>query len=160
MKKPKTNPDLRVIARNKRASHDYHILDRFEAGLVLQGTEVKSIRMGRVNLKDAYARIKDGEIWLTGMHVTPYEHGNIWNHTSLRERKLLLHRREIRRLRIKVEQRGLTLVPLDIYFRRHLVKVTLALVQGKREYDKRATIQQQEQKREIARMLKEKQRRY
>ncbi len=159
MKKQKAvNPDIRIVARNKKARHDYHILDRFEAGLVLQGTEVKSVRLGQVNLKDAYARIQDGEIWLVGMHISPYQQGNIWNHEYLRDRKLLLHRREIRRLRVKVEQRGLTLVPLDIYFRKHLVKVTLALVQGKREFDKRSTIQQKDQQREIARMLKAKQR--
>ena len=114
--------------------------------------------MGRVNLKEAYARIKNDELWLVGMHITPYEHGNIWNHESRRDRKLLMHTRQIRRLRVKVEQRGLTLVPLEVYFKQHLVKVTLALAQGKRQYDKRDTIQKNDQKREIARMLKEKQR--
>ncbi len=159
MKNKGIDPNHRVIARNKKATHDFQILDRFEAGLVLRGTEVKSIRLGRVNLKEAYARIKNDEIWLVGMHITPYEHGNIWNHESRRDRKLLMHTRQIRRLRVKVEQRGLTLVPLEVYFKQHLVKITLALAQGKRQYDKRDTIQKNDQKREIARMLKEKQRR-
>jgi SsrA-binding protein len=158
MKNKGIDPNHRVIARNKKATHDFQILDRFEAGVVLRGTEVKSIRMGRVNLKEAYARIKNDELWLVGMHITPYEHGNIWNHESRRDRKLLMHTRQIRRLRVKVEQRGLTLVPLEVYFKQHLVKVTLALAQGKRQYDKRDTIQKNDQKREIARMLKEKQR--
>ena len=158
MKNKGIDPNHRVIARNKKATHDFQILDRFEAGLVLRGTEVKSIRMGRVNLKEAYARIKNDEVWLVGMHITPYEHGNIWNHESRRDRKLLMHARQIRRLRVKVEQRGLTLVPLEVYFKQHLVKITVALAQGKRQYDKRDTIQKNDQKREVARMLKEKQR--
>jgi SsrA-binding protein len=158
MKNKGIDPNHRVIARNKKATHDFQILDRFEAGLVLRGTEVKSIRLGRVNLKEAYARIKNDEVWLVGMHITPYEHGNIWNHESRRDRKLLMHARQIRRLRVKVEQRGLTLVPLEVYFKQHLVKITVALAQGKRQYDKRDTIQKNDQKREVARMLKEKQR--
>ena len=161
MKKSKKTPppsDIRPVARNKKAFHNFHILEKIEAGLVLHGTEVKSVRLGRVNISDAYARVEGGEIWLVGMHISPYEHGNIWNHAERRPRKLLLHAREIRRLGAKVEQRGLTLVPLEIYFRKHLVKVLLGLAQGKRFYDKRADIKKREQKREVAAMMKHKQR--
>jgi len=146
----------RVVARNKKAFHDYHILERLEAGVVLTGTEVKSVRLGRVNLKDCYARFERNELWLIGMHISPYEKGSFWNHADRRPRKLLLHKRELSRLRTKVEQKGQTLVPLDLYFRNHLVKVTLALVQGKREFDKRHAIQKKEEDRKIAQIMKEK----
>ncbi len=111
----------RLIAKNKRAFHEFEILDRYEAGLVLQGTEVKSLREGKVNLKESFARVKNGEVWLEGCHISPYTHGNIHNHDPIRPRKLLLHRREIRQLIGKVEQKGLTLVPLSLYHLRHIL---------------------------------------
>jgi SsrA-binding protein len=144
----------RVIARNPRARHDYHILETWEAGLVLTGTEVKSLRAGRASLVGAFARVKGGEVWLEALHIPPYEAGNIHNHDPLRTRKLLLHGREIRRLIGSVEQKGLTLVPLDLYFRRNHAKVTLALARGKQEHDRRDDIRRREAEREMARAVR------
>src|SRR5690606_14396135 len=127
----------KIAVRNRRARHEYHVLETLEAGLVLQGTEVKSLRDGRAKLQDAFARFDGGELWLQGMHISPYEQGNRFNHDPVRPRKLLLRRQEMRRLVGKVEQKGLTLVPLDVYFRRGIAKVTLALVRGKQLHDKR-----------------------
>ncbi|MDQ7820467.1 MAG: SsrA-binding protein SmpB [Armatimonadota bacterium] len=144
----------RVVATNRRARFDYHIEDTLEAGLVLTGTEVKSLRAGRASIQEAYARIENGEVWLYHMHIPPYEAGSIFNHDPLRRRKLLLHRHEIRRLAGKVSQKGYTLIPLRVYFSRGMAKVELALARGKRQYDRRAAIEEREAARRIARALR------
>lgn len=148
-----------LVARNPKARHDYHILDTWEAGIVLTGTEVKSLRTGKASIKEAFARIRNGEVFLEGMNVTPYEQGNRYNHDPLRSRKLLLHQREIRRLVGAVEQKGLSLVPLDLYFRRGHAKVTLALARGKKQYDKREDLRRKDAEREVARALRHRGRR-
>ena len=125
------------VARNPKATHDYHILETWEAGIVLTGTEVKSLRNGKASIKEAYARVRKGEVFLEGMNITPYEQGNRYNHDPIRSRKVLLHRREIEKLIGAVEQKGLTLVPLELYFRNGRAKVTLALGRGKKLHDKR-----------------------
>ena len=132
------------VIRNRKALHDYHILDRWEAGLVLTGSEVKSLRAGKANLRDAYARIRDAEIYLVGAHISPYDPASRENHEPRRDRKLLLHRAEIRRLIGKVMEKGLTLVPLSLYFKGGKVKVELALAGGKRQYDKRKAIKEKD----------------
>lgn len=129
--------DLRTLARNRRARHDYEILETFEAGLVLSGTEVKSVREGRVQLKDGYVEVRDGEAWLVGVHVSPYSHGNRWNHDPERPRKLLLRRREIDRLFGRTLVKGLTVVPLSIFLKGNWIKVEIALVRGRKLHDKR-----------------------
>ena len=139
------------IARNPRATHDYHILDTWEAGLVLTGTEVKSLRSGKASIKEAFARVGRGEVWLEGMNITPYEQGNRWNHDPVRSRKLLLHRKEIERLIGAVEQKGLTLVPLELYFSRGKAKVKLALGRGKKVHDRREDVKRRDAEREMAR---------
>lgn len=131
--------EIKVISNNRRARHDYFIEDTIEAGIVLQGTEVKSLRMGKVNLGDSFARVENGEVFLYGMHISPYEQGNRFNHDPLRPRKLLLHKREIRRLLGKTREDGYTLVPTRIYFVRGKAKVELAVAKGKKLYDKRDT---------------------
>lgn len=146
---------MKIIAENRKARHDYIIEESFETGIVLTGTEVKSMRGGRINLKDSYAQIENGEIFLHGMHVSPYEHGNIFNVDPLRPRKLLMHKREIMRLFGKVKTDGLTLVPLKVYFERDKVKVELALVRGKKLYDKREAAAEKSAKREMDRAIKE-----
>jgi len=146
---------VKTVATNRKAFHDYHIEDRYEAGIVLTGTEIKSIRAGRVNLRDSYARIVDGEVWLVGAHVAPYEQGTRYNHPPKRDRKLLLRKREIARLQSKVEERGYTLVPLRMYLKGSWAKVELALARGKRQYDKRATIAKREADREVQRALRD-----
>lgn len=138
-----------LIVKNKKAFYEYELLERLEAGLVLQGTEVKSIREGRANLKESYARARNGEIFLENCHISPYSHGNIANHLAIRPRKLLLHRREINRLIVRVEQRGLTLVPLALYLKDGRVKLELALARGKKLYDKRETARRRTVEREI-----------
>ncbi len=148
--------NIRVIATNKKAFHDYFILEKLEAGIVLVGTEVKSLREGRANLKDSYAQLKDGEVVLFNCHISPYRHGNINNHDPTRERKLLLHHREIKRLIGKTEQRGFTLVPLRIYFKGQIVKVELGLVKGKKLYDKRKELKEKAIERDVQAALKEK----
>jgi SsrA-binding protein len=145
----------RVVAQNRKARHEYHVLDTWETGIVLQGTEVKALREGKANLADAFARVDGGEMWLYNMHISPYEQGNRFNHDPLRPRKLLLHRNEIRKLIGQVEQKGLTLVPLDVHFSRGKAKVKLALVRGKQLHDKRDTIRERDQQREIQRGLKD-----
>lgn len=145
----------KVIARNKKATHDYHIEETLEAGIVLTGTEIKSIRQGRVNLKDSYARIRDGEVYVVNMHISPYEQGNRFNHEPTRERKLLLHKQEINKLIGLTQQKGFTLVPLDVHLRNGYAKVELALAKGKKLYDKRAAIAKRDAEREIQRQLKE-----
>ena len=152
---PPTGRDaVHMIARNKRARFDYEILEQWEAGIVLTGTEVKSLRAGRATINDAFGVVKDGEIWLLNMHVPPYEQGNQFNHDPARTRKLLLHRREVRRLIGAVERQGLTLVALELYFKGSHAKVRLGLGKGKKVHDKRETIRRREGEREIARALK------
>lgn len=146
----------KLIATNRKARHDYIILETLEAGIALQGTEVKSLRAGRANLKDSYATIKDGEVWLFHVHISPYDHGSVFNHDPLRPRKLLLHRQEIRRLTTKLQERGLTLVPLRMYFKKGRAKVELALARGKRQYDRREDITRRDTERDAQRELKEK----
>jgi len=158
MPKPTSEPAKRdaieTIARNKRARFDYEIVDQWEAGVMLTGTEVKSLRAGRATITDAYGIVKDGEVWLINMHVPPYEMGNQFNHDPTRTRKLLLHRREVRRLIGAVERQGLTLVALELYFKGSHAKVRLGLGKGKKVHDKRDAIRSREQAREIARALK------
>jgi SsrA-binding protein len=147
--------EKKSISQNKKATHDYFIEQRIEAGIVLSGTEVKSIRQGKVNLKDSYANIKDGEVYVHGMHVSPYDQGNIFNKDPLRDRKLLLHRAEINKLIGYIQQKGLTLVPLELYFLRGKVKVLLGVGKGKKLYDKREDIAKKDAAREIDRSIKE-----
>jgi len=143
------------IAVNRKARHDYFILDTFECGIVLTGTEIKSVRAGRVNLKDSFAMIRNGELWLIGVHISPYEKGSYYNHEPERDRKLLVHRAEIVRLNSKVREKGLTLVPLSLYMKngRH-AKVELALAKGKAEHDKRDAIAEKDAKRAMARAIR------
>jgi len=151
---PEEAPDARIsVARNPRATHDYEVLDTWEAGVVLTGTEVKSLRAGKASIKGAFARLARGEVWLEGMHVTPYEQGNRWNHAPERSRKLLLHRREIERMIGAVEQKGLALVPLELYFRRGRAKVVLALGRGKKLHDKRQALKERIADRDVARAM-------
>lgn len=145
---------IRVIAENRKARHDYHIEETIEAGIVLTGTEIKSVRAGRVQLRDSHALVQRGEVFLHNMHIAPYERGNRYNHDPDRARKLLLHRDEIDRLYGKVRLKGLTLIPLKIYLRRGRAKVELALARGKKAYDRRADIAEREAKRRIDRALK------
>jgi len=146
---------IKIIAQNRKARYDYFIEDELEAGLVLKGTEVKSLRLGKAHLKDAYARVKDGEVYVYQMHIGPYPFAHYDNHDPLRPRKLLLHKREIKRLYGKVNEKGFTLVPLKIYFKDGKVKIALALVRGKRKYDKREAIRRRDEKREMDRARKE-----
>ena len=146
---------VEVIARNKRARHDYEVLDTWEAGLVLTGTEVKALREGRANLTDAFGIVNEGEVFLLNLHIGGYGHGNVFNHEPTRTRKLLLHKREIRRMIGAVERQGLTLVPLDLYFKRGRVKTRLALVRGKQQHDKRDDLKKREAEREMARALRQ-----
>jgi SsrA-binding protein len=148
-KKQKADPDRRVICRNKRALRDYFIEDRVEAGLVLQGSEVKSLREGLANLTDAHAEIRNREIHLLNAHISPYPNASFYNHTAKRPRKLLMHRREIDRLDIKLNERGFTLVPLELYFRKGRVKVELGLAKGKHQHDKRNAVKQRDLDREM-----------
>jgi len=143
-----------VIARNKRARHDYHILDTWETGIVLSGTEVKALRQGKATLTDAYGNVRDGEIYLLNLHIGQYEQGNVFNHEPTRTRKLLMHKREIRRLIGAVEREGLTLVPLDLHFKEGRVKVSLALAKGKKLHDKREDIRRRDDEREMARVAR------
>ena len=147
--------DNTLITRNKKALHDYHLVDKVEAGISLLGTEVKSLRAGNANLRDAYASIQNAEVFLHHMHIGPYDKGNIANHDPLRTRKLLLHSRQIRKLETSVQEKGLTLVPLSLYWKNNRVKVELALMRGKRQYDKRDAIAKREEKRSLDRVMKE-----
>jgi SsrA-binding protein len=146
---------IKVIAQNKKARHDYFIEESFETGIVLSGTEVKSIRLGKVNLKDSYAIVKEREVFLSNMYISPYEQGNIFNKDPMRDRKLLLHRFQINKLLGFIMQKGLTLVPVQLYFKKGRVKVQLGVGRGKKLYDKREDIANRDAKREIARKLKE-----
>jgi SsrA-binding protein len=147
---------VKIIAQNRKARHEYFIEDTYECGLVLFGTEVKSIRAGRVNLKDSYCIVKNGEIFVHGMHVSPYEQGNIYNKDPFRDRKLLLHRREIDRLHGLSQAQGMSLIPLQLYLKDGLVKMELAVAKGKKLYDKRHDIADRDSKREMERSLKDK----
>ena len=144
----------RTIAENRKARHDYHVLDTWEAGVALLGTEVKAIREGRVNLRDSYARIDNGEVWMQNVHISPYSHRGSSAHEELRQRKLLLHREEIRKLVGRVAEKGLTLVPLELYFKNGRVKVLLGLARGKQAHDKRETIRRREVDRETRAAVK------
>jgi len=146
----------KVVSTNRKAKHDFHIEDSFEAGIALTGTEVKSIRNSRVNLKDSYAKVEGGELFLYNMHVSPYDPGNRFNHDPVRTRKLLMHKAEIGRLAGKVKEKGYALVPLKIYLRQGLVKVELGLARGKKKYDKRRDIAERDRKREMERDMKDK----
>ena len=147
--------NIRIIVKNRKARRDYSVLDTFEAGLVLTGTEVKSLREGKANLKDSYARAEAGEVFLHNLHISEYGQGNQFNHDPTRARKLLLHRREIDRLQGRVQEKGLTLVPLQLYFKRGKAKVEIALARGKHDYDRRRDIAQRDARREMDRDLKE-----
>lgn len=146
---------LKIMAENRKARYDYFIEDTYEAGMVLLGTEVKSIRLGRVNLKDSYARIKKGEVFVHQMHIGPYPFAYHDNHDPLRKRKLLLHKSEIKKLYGKVNEKGFSLIPLKIYFQNGKAKLTLALARGKRKFDKRETIRRRDEKRDLERSRKE-----
>jgi SsrA-binding protein len=148
--------DKKIVCTNRKAHRDYFFMDRFEAGMVLTGTEVKSLRDGRANLKDSYAHVKGEELFLYNMHISPYKHGNIANHEPTRTRKLLMHKREIRRLIGKIQEKGLSLIPVTVYFLKGKAKVELALAKGKRQYDKRQDIKKREQDREIEKAMKSK----
>lgn len=148
---------IKIIAQNKKAFHDYFIEDKIECGISLYGTEVKSIRQGRVNLKESWAQVRKGEIWVEGMHISPYEQGNIFNKDPLRSKKLLLHRNEIRKLDMQVMRQGFTLIPLELYFRNGRVKVELGLCKGKQLHDKRDSLAKKDSDREILRALRQKQ---
>ena len=143
----------RIAISNRKARHEYEVLDSFEAGIVLRGSEVKSLRLGNANLQDSYAYVKGAEVWLAGMHINPYEQANIFNHDPRRERKLLLHKKEIRKLVGKTSEKGLTLIPLKVYFKAGLAKVELGVCRGKRSYDKRAAIAKRETDRELRRQF-------
>lgn len=145
---------LKSIATNKEAYHNYFILETYEAGIQLTGTEVKSARDGRVNLKDAYALVKDGEAWLLNAHISPYTHGNRQNHEPTRERRLLLHKKEIIRLQSKIQEKGLTIVPTKLYFKGNLIKCELGIAKGKKLYDKRADDAKKTQEREARAAMK------
>lgn len=146
--------ERKAVAQNKKAYHDYFVLEKFEAGIELFGTEVKSIREGRLNLKDAWCSIKDGEIFVNGMHISPYEHGNIFNRDPVRVRRLLMHKREIMRLLGQTKQEGLTLIPLSVYFVRGRAKLEVGLCKGKKLYDKRETAAKKDAARNIERSMK------
>ena len=146
---------VKLVANNKKAWHDYFIDDKIECGIELLGTEVKSIRMGHCSIKEAFVRIDKGEVYVYGMHINPYEKGNIFNKDPLRSRKLLLHRSEIDKLEGKIREKGITLVPLQVYFKGSLVKVEIGLARGKKLYDKRADIAKKDQRREVEREYKE-----
>jgi len=148
--------EVKVVATNRRARHEYFIEDTVEAGLVLTGTEVKSIRQGKINVKESYATIENGEAFVYGMHISPYEQGNIYNVDPLRKRKLLLHKREIRKLNSFIMQKGYTLVPLSIYIKNGLVKMELAVAKGKKLYDKRQDIAKRDDERRMKQHLSEK----
>ncbi len=143
----------KIVTTNRKARHEYIVLDTYEAGIVLKGTEVKSLRQGNANLTDGYAILKNGEVWLLGMHISPYEHGSYANVEPVRDRKLLLHKSEIRRLIGKISEKGLTLVPLKVYFKRNMAKVLIGVCKGKKEYDKRHTIARRDAERDLRRHL-------
>ena len=146
---------MKIITTNKKASHNYYLLDKFEAGIVLKGTEIKSVRANRINISDSYARIKNGEIFLVNMHISKYDHGNQFNHDETRSRKLLLHKKQIIRITNKVNQDALTLVPTKVYLEGGLCKVEIALAKGKKNYDKRQSLKEKDSLRRVEKTLKE-----
>ena len=147
--------NIKIIANNKKAYHDYFIEEKYEAGIELAGTEVKSLRQGRVNLKDSWCSIVKGELFVNGMHISPYDHGNIWSKDPMRVRKLLMHKREINKLFGTLQQQGLSLIPLSAYFKGSMVKLELGLCKGKKLYDKREDAARKSAKRDIDRAMKE-----
>ena len=146
--------ETRAVTTNRKARRDYEIVNSIEAGIVLKGTEVKAIREGRANLTDTYARFQKGELWVIGMHISPFTKSVVENHDPLRNRKLLLHKRELKKLVRQIKEKGITLIPLKIYFNKHLIKVELGLARGKRKYDKRAVIAERDLKRDLDRQRK------
>ena len=156
--RPISEPDgtegIKIIVTNRKARYDYHFMDSWEAGIVLTGTEVKSLRQGKINLTDSFAAVDNGEVYLYNVHVSPYEHGSHFNHEPTRRRKLLLHRSEIRKLIGRVVEKGLTLIPTRVYFKRGRAKVEIALAKGKRDYDRRRTIADRDARRDMERTLK------
>lgn len=149
------NNEMKIAAQNKKAYHDYFVLEEYEAGIELFGTEIKSIRQGKLNLKDAWCNIVDGEIFVNGMHISPYDHGNIFNRDPMRVRKLLMHKKEINRLFGTVKQDGLALIPLSVYFKKGRAKVKVGLCRGKKLYDKRDVAAKKDAARNIERAMKE-----
>lgn len=147
---------LKLIIDNRKARHDYHLIETIEAGIALQGTEVKSLRAGKVNVRDSFARIKDGEVFLHGLHISPYDHGNRFNHDPIRIRKLLLHKREINKLGEKIKEKGYTLIPTKLYFKDGRCKVEIALAKGKQLHDKRDALAKRDIERKIDRIIKDK----
>ena len=152
---PTEKKGIKIAAQNRKAFHDYFVEDRYEAGIELAGTEVKSIRAGTLNLKDAYCTVKDGELFVHGMHISPYEKGNIFNRDPMRPKRLLMHKREINRLNARIMQDGVALIPLSLYFKDGRVKLELGLCKGKKLYDKRATAAERDSKRDIDRAMKD-----
>ena len=152
------NDSIKTVCENRKARHDYFIHETYETGIELKGTEVKSLRVGKANLRDSYAEVKDGEIFVEHMHISPYEQGNIFNHDPLRKRKLLMHKREILKLFSKTREKGFTLIPLKIYFKNGRAKLELALASGKHTYDKRAALAEKSAQRDIERAVRDKQR--
>ena len=146
---------MKLIANNKKAFHDYFIEDTYEAGIALAGTEVKSLRAGKCSIKESFIRVEKGEVYIYGMHISPYEKGNIFNKDPMRVRKLLLHRHEINKIEGSLQEKGLTLVPLKVYFKNSLVKLEIGVARGKKLYDKRATAAARDAKRDIDRALKQ-----
>jgi len=146
--------NVKVVATNRKASHEYHLLERFEAGMVLTGSEIKSIRAGQISLKEAYIHVHNGEAWLVDCHIAPYEQAGIHNHEPRRERKLLLHRKEIKHLKDQVQQKGLTIIPLRAYLKSGLAKIEIALAKGEKLYDKRQAIKKRDTQREIERQIR------
>ena len=147
--------NIKIISQNKKARHEYFIIETIEAGIELFGTEVKSVRLGKINLTDAYASVDDGEVFVKGMNISPYEHGNIFNRDPLRKRKLLLHKAQIRKLIGQLQQQGYSLIPLSVYLKGSLVKVSLAVAKGKKLYDKRNDMAERDSKRNMDRAFKE-----
>ena len=151
----KSENGLQTVATNKKAYHEYFVIDSFEAGIELFGTEVKSVRQGKINLKDAWCNIENGELFVNGMHISPYDHGNIFNRDPVRRRRLLMHKREINKLFAEVQQEGMTLIPLSAYFNRGRLKIQVGLCKGKHTYDKREAIAKRDADLETRRALKE-----
>ncbi len=152
-----TKSAIKIVAENRKARHDYHIHETYEAGIALTGTEVKSLRAGRANLKDSYAHVENGELMISQMHISPYDQGNIFNHEPMRKRKLLMHKREILKLFGQTREKGYSLVPLKLYFTRGKAKVQIALASGKKNYDKRQDIAARDAKRDMERALRDRQ---
>ncbi|MDR1605716.1 MAG: SsrA-binding protein SmpB [Streptococcaceae bacterium] len=143
-----------VVAQNKKAHYDYDIIETFEAGLVLTGTEIKSVRQARINIRDGFARVRNGEVWLSNVHISPFDQGNIWNVDPTRSRKLLLHHKQIAKIEAEIAQAGMSFIPLRVYIKNGFAKVLMGLAKGKKNYDKRETIKRKEQNRDIAKQLK------